>query len=572
MLLVPRDYQEAAHDSLYQYFRTHTTGNPLIAMPTGSGKAVVIAMFVERALKWFPGTRIMVLTHVKELIQQNFEKLKAMWPHAPAGVYSSGLGKREHHYPVTFAGIGSVHKRTAQFGHIDLILIDEAHLVGDKDSAMYLSFLAKVKAINPQLKIIGLTATKYRVGMGMLTNGKIFDDVCFDLTDLTGFNWLLNQGYLKPLVPQPMELEYDLSEVHTQNGEYKLNELQDAMDRTDLNRLAVREMAEKAHARKHWLVFASGVSHCIHISDLLDEMGIRSVAIHTKMGDDARDEGIAAFKAGQYQVAVNFNVLTTGFDFPEIDCIGVLRASKSPGLWVQMLGRGTRPVYAKGPDLKTRDGRLEAIWYGGAKDCLVLDFARNTPRLGPINDPVLPRQKGSGGGGGDAPVKICPACGTYVHASLTVCPYCSAEMPRQLKIAPTAGTMVLIKTEEVIPKAPVIETLDVIRVTYQRHSKPGKPDSIRVHYYTSNGFRRFEEWVCLEHEGTIRHRARDWWRRRAGYDQPVPETTDAALSMLYKLQEPKQIRVRTDMKYPEIVGHDNFIQPGNKTLADALGG
>lgn len=566
MLLVPRDYQEAAHDSIYSYFRKQS-GNPLVAMPTGSGKAVVIAMFIERALKWFPGTRIMVLTHVKELIQQNYDKLKWIWPSGPAGIYSSGLGKEEHHYPITFAGIGSVHKRSQLFGHHDLILIDEAHLVSDKNSAMYVSFLTKMKGINPQLKIVGFTATKYRVGMGMLTNGKIFDDVCFDLTDLTGFNWLLNQGYLKPLVPQPMELEYDLSEVHTQNGEFKLNELQDAVDRADLNQLAVRETCEKAHTRKHWLVFASGVEHAVHISELLNQKGIRSIAIHTKMGDDHRDEGIAGFKAGYYQAAVNFNVLTTGFDYPEIDCIVVMRASKSPGLWVQMLGRGTRPVYLTGPDLTTREGRLEAIYYGGAPNCLVLDFARNTPRLGPINDPVLPKQKGVSTGGGEAPVKQCPACGTYNHASATVCSYCHADMPRMLKIAPTAGTQELIKTVVEAPAA-VVETFQVVRVTYQRHVKVDRPDSIKVSYYTSNGLRRFQEWVCLEHPGMPKHRAREWWRARS--DQPPPDTITEALTMLEGLREPKEIRVRTDLKFPEVVGHGNLVQPECKTLASAL--
>jgi DNA repair protein RadD len=571
MRIIPRDYQEAAHDALYHYFASHPTGNPLVALPTGTGKAVVIGMFIERALKWFPGQRIMVLTHVKELIAQNFDKLKNMWPQAPAGIYSSGLGKKEHHYPVTFAGIGSVHKRSQQFGHIDLILIDEAHLVSDSTSAMYVAFLTKMKAINPQLKIVGLTATKWRMGMGLLTNGAMFDDVCFDMTDLKGFNWFLNQGYLKPLIPRRTDTEFNLQGVQTSNtGDYNLTQLQDAVDKPDINRLITQEMAAVAHDRKHWLVFASGVDHAIHLSDLLDNMGIRSIAIHTKMGDDARDKGIAALKAGYYQCAVNFGVLTTGFDFPQIDYIGVARASKSSSLWVQMLGRGTRPVYAEGIDLSTRDGRLEAIYYGGARDCLVSDFARNTLRLGPVNDPVMPKQKGASGGGGEAPVKECPHCGTYVHASVTICPYCHADLPRQLKLAATASSQELIRKEAPLA-APVavVETFQVMRVTYQKHQKAGRPDSIKVCYYTSNGYRRFEEWVCLEHEGGIQRRARNWWQERSS--EPVPLTTAEALERVGSLKEPSAIRVRTDLKFPEVVGHDELIRPEHKTLAAALG-
>ena len=162
------------------------------------------------------------------------------------------------------------------------------------------------------------------------------------------------------------------------------------------------------------------------------------------MTDDDRDSAILGFKSGKYQAIVNYGVLTTGFDFPEIDMIAVLRPTKSSGLWVQMLGRGTRPVYGDNFDLTLRDGRLEAIRNGDAPNCLVLDFARNTERLGPINDPVMPNPKGKGKGG-EAPVKLCPHCNSYNHASATICSFCGGEMPRTLKFEPTSSNAVLIR-------------------------------------------------------------------------------------------------------------------------------
>jgi DNA repair protein RadD len=543
-----RDYQEACVVSIFDYF-AEKVGNPLVALPTGTGKSLVMAGFIERALKVFPGTKILILTHVKELIAQNHKAMKQLWKTAPAGIYSAGLKKREHHYPITFAGIASIHKRSQQFGHQDLIFIDEAHLVGDKESAMYIHFIQKMKKINPSLKVVGLTATKWRMGMGLLTNGQIFDDVCFDLTDMRGFNWLLGEGYLKPLIPKPMEVEFDLSGVGTTAGEYKQNELQQAVDVGELNDAAVGEIIKHGFNRKHWLIFASGVDHALHLEALLTERGIDCTTVHSRMTDDERDANIIGFRSGKYQAIVNYGVLTTGFDFPEIDMIAVLRPTKSSGLWVQMLGRGTRPVYGENFDLTLRDGRLEAIRLGDAPNCLVLDFARNTERLGPINDPVMPHIKGKGKPG-VAPIKLCPHCNSYNHASATVCAFCGNEMPRLLKFEPTAGSAVLIRQTVIDP---VIETYKVDRIVYQRHQKRDKPDSLRVSYYTK-GMRRFDEWILLEHAGPAQHRARLWWMRRM--PGRAPETITEALKLADQLIVPAEIKVRTDSKFPEILDHN----------------
>jgi DNA repair protein RadD len=557
-----RDYQDAAIDSVFEYFDNTVDKNPLIALPTGTGKSLVMAGFIEKALKVYPGTKIIVVTHVKELIAQNYKQMKRLWPQCPAGVYSAGLKRREHHMPVTFAGIGSVYRYPELFGKVDLVLIDEAHLVGENATAMYIKFLSALKKQNPKLKIAGLTATKFRIGMGVLTNGLIFDDICFDLTNLKGFNWLLGQGYLKPLVPKPATYEYDLAGVRTQQGEFILGDLQKAMDRDDLNIRACEEMIKYAAERHHWLVFASGVKHAIHIADILNQMGIASIAIHSEMGDEARDKAIEDFKAGIYECAVNNNILTTGFDFPEIDFIGCLRPTKSAGLWVQMLGRGTRPVYAEGFDLGSVYGRLEAMANGTAPNCLVLDFARNTLSLGPINDPVMPKKKGEGGGG-TAPVKECPGCGAYVHASLTVCPHCGTEMPRALKIDYQASTEVLIKQEVIDPK---LKDFEVDHVKYSIHKKPNRPDSLRVSYYAKGNMRRFDEWVCFEHQGYAWEKARRWWGMRS--HTPMPASTLEAYNSIELLTVPNFVRVRIDSKFPEIVDYD--LRPQHQAIADSF--
>jgi DNA repair protein RadD len=180
-----RDYQEAAIESIFKYFEDGNTGNPLVALPTGTGKSIVITEFIRRAFTAYPKQRFMKLTHVKELIEQNYKTLRRIWPMAPAGIYSSGLRKRESHFPITFAGIASVVNCPELFGRIDLIFIDEAHLVSPKEGTMYQTFINKLKEVNPHLKVIGFTATHYRLGQGLLTEaGGLFTDVCFDLTSV----------------------------------------------------------------------------------------------------------------------------------------------------------------------------------------------------------------------------------------------------------------------------------------------------------------------------------------------------------------------------------------------------
>ena len=276
-------------------------------------------------------------------------------------------------------------------------------------------------------------------------------------------------------------------------GEYIQKELQDAVDRSPITSAALTETLAQASDRKHWLVFAAGIEHACHISEMLNLMGVPSAVISGDLDRRERERILRAFKAGEYRAVVNNNVLTTGFDFPGIDLIVMLRPTSSPGLWVQMLGRGTRPT-------------------SGKENCLVLDFAGNTRRLGPINDPIIPKKKGKGKGG-QAPVRICPACNTYNHASATVCESCGEEFPRVIKIQGTASLESVVADD-----LPQIVEFAVDSIQYARHSKPGRPTSMKVSYFC--GLRRLQQWVCFEHEGYPGHKAKQWWHEHASTDVP----------------------------------------------------
>lgn len=555
-----RQYQTEAVQSIWHYFSTHATGNPIIAMPTGSGKTIVNARFLQSVYRYFPYQKIMLLTHVKELIQQNYDKLLILWPDAPVGIYSDGLGQKNSSQPITLGGIASVWRKPHLFGHVDLVIIDEVHLVSPRATTMYQVFIDSLLKINPKLRIIGLTATPWRMGHGKLTdpyldrNNKLhpslFTDFCFDITNYHNFNRLIAEGYLLPLIPKKPKVELNVDGVHLRGGEFIEKDLQVAVDKYEVTLAALKEAVELGKDRKKWLVFGSGIEHAEHITEILNnELGIKSGCVHSKL--EGRDETIADFRAGRIRALVNNNILTTGFDDHAVDMIVVLRPTMSTVLWVQMLGRGTRPLYPPGYPTDTLEQRFAAIAASGKKDCLVLDYAGNTRRLGPINDPVIPAPPSSRGSR-PAPVKLCDVCQTYVHASLRECPHCGNIFPIQLNIVQTASSISPLKGE-----MPITKVFKVDHISAIKHEKrEANSVSMRVSYYC--GMKMFTEYVVFENSNAfVKRRARIWWKTRMRSHQDlsdIPTLVDDALARLNEINHPTHIRVWVNKNpYPEIM-------------------
>lgn len=527
-MITPWWFQIEANDSIYQYFGTGGTGNPVVAMPTGTGKSVVIAMFVQSVLTRWPSQRIIVATHVKELVEQNYLGMLEYWPEAPAGIYSAGLNQRDVVFPIIFGGIQSMVHAATKFGHRDLLIVDEAHLISGKDTSQYAQFITALKTINPHLRIIGFSATPYRMGTGMLTDGPIFTDICYDLCSMDNFNKLIDQGYICTLIPKKTNVELNVDDVAIQQGDYVKHELQTAVDKDAITYAACKEIIAQGQDRQSWLVFASGIKHAEHIASCLQSFGIPTGVCHSKLEGDDSDDAIKAYRSGELRCIVNFGKLTTGFNDPKTDMIAMLRPTISTVLWVQMLGRGTR----RSP---------------GKQNCLVLDFAGNTKRLGPINDPVIPKKRGHKDGG-TPPIKICEQCGVYNHARATICIGCGAAFEMQTKLTSKADTSELIRRAEVLPQ---IENCDVTKVIYSRYQAKGSGQpTMKVSYIC--GLRQYNEYVCFEHNGLAGRKAVLWWRE-AMPNYPVPTRVDQALSMIANIRAPRAIRVWLNKQYPEVM-------------------
>lgn len=516
-----RPYQEEAVVAVFDYFVEHD-GNPLVVQPTGAGKSVVLGEFIRRACHIYPGTRVLLLSHVKELLTQDAAAILRLWPDAPVSLYSAGLNTKDLSGQIVIAGIQSIYRRAYSVQECDLVIIDEAHLLTNSDTGMYRQFLRELRQINPHLKVVGLTATPYRLDTGMLHKGPkaLFTHIAHEVK----LGWLVEQGYLSPLRCKRTDTTFDVSSVHKRGGEFIAGELEDAVNTVSLNEAVVEELLETGKDRGSWLLFCAGISHAESLSAKIKEAGVSSACVFGDTPPAERMRVLDGFKRGEIRCLANVGVLTTGFDAPGTDLIGMLRPTMSKGLYVQMLGRGTR--LAEGKD-----------------DCLVLDWAGNVKRHGPV-DLVSGDDKEETDGTGDAPVKTCPQCKEICAAGCRHCPCCGYEFPPppvKLSLKPIKAAVMAIELKD--------SWLDVTNVTYARHTKHGSADSLRVTYHC--GLSTYREWVCVEHTGYPYEKAIRWWSRREP-GAPMPGTVSEALERADDLPWPVAITVRPSGQYFEI--------------------
>lgn len=521
-----RPYQEAALRSLWGYFE-ETSGSPIVVLPTASGKSIVIAEWIRGTLAEFPDTGFLVLSHVAELLMQNLAELIGLWPEAPAGIYSASLGRRDIGSQVMFAGIASIHKRAFKIPRrIDMVLIDECHLVGNNTSSMYRAFLNDLLVCNPNMKVIGLSASPYRLGSGLLTDGDdaLFTDIAYEAPILP----LIAAGWLSPLVTTPTATTLDVSSVGMSGGDYVSGQLERAVDIDEVTASAVQEIVTLGADRRSWLVFCAGVKHSGHVAEAIRNHGVTCGTITGQTDKTERAYLLAEFKAGRLRCLTNANCLTTGINVRGIDLLAFLRPTKSASLYVQMAGRGMR--------LSPETGKTDA---------LVLDFARLIDNFGPVDNVKIKSKKGDG----VAPTKMCKECEERVFASARMCPNCGTEFPPPevvvSKLTRTASTGAILSSQTVEP-----EWIDVHGVNYARHEKPGKPPSVRVDYQC--GLSRHSSWWCPEHTGYARQKFVQTWQQHAP-GQQVPNTVEDTLALAGQLRKPVSISVRPAGKFVEIL-------------------
>jgi len=545
----PRKYQLDAFEAVKTYLE-YRDGNPCVVLPTGAGKTILIVLLCQWVASW--GGRVLILAHVRELLQQAADKLNAMSPDLHVGVYSAGLDRREKTGAVTVAGIQSIYQRARDFEPFDLVIVDECHFLNPDGEGMYRSFLTDARKLNTCLRLVGLTATPYRTTTGPLCgDDQLLKSVCFDVPVMS----LIEQGYLSKLTSKRVT-ECDTSKLHVRGGEFVAEEVSLLMGATDAVKLACEEIIARTQDRKSVLIFCSGVEHAMSVRDLLP--GAELITGETR----SREEILDRFKNCVTKYLVNVNVLTTGFDAPNVDCVVLLRPTLSPGLYYQMVGRGFRLCEGKA-------------------DCLILDFGGNIQRHGPINR-IRVEKKRKGKPTGEAATRVCPECDEVLYVSEKTCPACGYEWPvnEEAKHGHQAGSDDIIGDDDAI-EFPVFD------VRYRKHFKkggtPDDPPTLRVEYITRAGGMVsswmknsvISEWVCVEHQGFARNKAALWWAARS--NDPMPATVDRAIDIAEGggLAVPSKVWTQADPqnpKYTRIVRVELGPKPEAAALCGFCGG
>lgn len=381
-------YQQEAVDATLKHFRKSDDA-AVIVLPTGAGKSLVIAELASLARR-----KILVLAHVKELVEQNHAKYQSYG--LTGGIFAAGLNRKENQHQVTFASVQSVAANLDQFkDEYSLLIIDECHRLNDNDDGQYQKIIKLLREQNKNLKVLGLTATPYRLGMGWIyqfhyrgfarsEQEKPFQHCIYELP----LSFMINRGYLtKPDLVDAAIAQYDFSALNQNRfGEYSEQDVNQLLSRhTRVTRAIIEQVEQLAEERKAVMIFAATVKHAREIFNYLPDTHTALITGDTQQGD--RDQLIARFKAGELKYLVNVSVLTTGFDAPHVDFIAILRPTQSVSLYQQIVGRGLR--LSKGKE-----------------NCLVIDYAGNSFNL---HHPEVGEKKPNPE---SQPVQVfCPSCG-----------------------------------------------------------------------------------------------------------------------------------------------------------------
>lgn len=514
-------------------FLRNEEGNPCVVIPTGGGKSIIMAWAIENWKRKYPPLRVCILAHRKELVAQNSAELLRLNKFHDVGIYAAGLKRKDMDNSIIYASIDSIFRKWGSFSPFDVIIIDEAHRIPARGEGKYMEFLKGCKTINPNVKLVGFTATPYRMGMGNICHrDHILNKVCY----AANVSDLIKNGFLCNLRSKVGDVQPKLDEVKRNGrGDYIIKSLSKTVDKKDVVAAAIQSVMRIiiAEERKSIVFFCVDQNHCERVSVELRKYGVDAPIVTAKTHHRDRERIAELFKKGIYKAICNVNVYTEGFNAKRVDCIVLLRPTLSKGLYVQMVGRGLRLH----PDKNA---------------CLVLDYAGCIAEHGPIDCIEA----------GDVRIEKCAECGDVFSFAIKKCPNCGWEIPPQVvervEAKERKKKMHEAKAAELAILGHTPDLMIVDEVSVFRHKKEGKPDSIRVEYRC--GISVFREWICLDHGGFAERKAREWWVKRFGVDEAMQITVDGALYDMFLgeriMAVTKSIFVIRNGKHSEIVGHN----------------
>ena len=527
-----RWYQQEAVDACFEYL-SREIGNPLLEVPTGAGKSLINAAIVRRAVEEHQA-RVICVTHRAELIKQNVAELYRYWPQAmmKTGIWSAALNKKEKTQDIVFCGVQTAFRKSKELGYRDIVLVDECHLINTEDGTQYDKFFEGLAFHNNNFVIVGQSATPCRMGQGLLTVGENawFDSIVYKID----IKRLVDEGHLVPLISGATSADVNTNDLRVSAGEFASKDLECAFNVAEVNSKVAEDIRQHMNnGRKSCIVFCTSIEHINAMVKAIQDLGDFKLRVASIDGSDTkykRDKVIEDFTAGYLNILVSCDVLTTGFNVPHIDLIAYVRATISPILHVQILGRGTRKA-------------------AGKENCMILDYGGNIARHGPIDNVKMPKAPRASKNKNEAPMKLCPNCDSELHFAVRVCKHCDFEFPpmeTERKANMHASQLPAYSGKGKQKPDKIISTYEIdSTMAFVHRKKDSSTVTCRIDYYWGMK-KKASEWLCFNHAaGTFpRKKASEWWRDNVGTYEPTD--VDEAVKRLNTNEFPVVFQITVD--------------------------
>jgi DNA repair protein RadD len=541
----PRPHQIKALNDIWEAMQYEN--NVLLEAPCSFGKTIVLAKIIQRLLRENENFRVLVLTDREILVTQTRDKLIQVAPELimDVGIVCASVSKdKNHEKRVTIASRQSLINRLNDFEPVQLTIIDEVHLLSipKKDKPPTDQFSTIIDTLydyNDKMRLLGVTATPYRLNDGYIYGDKNspgciprFSQVHHRATVAE----IQALGYLAPLVGKTIDnsiIKSKLDNLSLVAGEFNLFELNNLMSQGVHIQSAVETWKEYASDRKKTIAFCVTIEHAECLAKAFNSQGIKALTIHSKQDDLFQTANMQALINGDGKVFCSVAKLTTGLDVPDIDCLLLLRPTKSTALYKQCLGRPQRIA-------------------PGKTDALILDLVGNNDEFGTDLDKLRVKYKRSVGGGEKPKLKECPECYIDLHPAVRVCPECGYEYPRDVRDESDKPDMVDVKYESEPPKR--VEVFGMY--TNIHESKKTKNELLKIRLQVGDEVfpKEVNLWLCFPDDGYNGYavqKGRNLWSELTMQNN-YPESACEAKERENELIMPTYAVIDFNPKYPEI--------------------